>query len=103
MDLLQAAKRARDQGYPLTTTPESVVIDESASRSSQSPVSVSSRQSGNSTSSSSGLSQIPVTNESNQNNRDNHTSVGHYQKMEYEPAAIRKNLREWWDSAVHEH
>ncbi|KAF8499931.1 hypothetical protein JB92DRAFT_3124774 [Gautieria morchelliformis] len=102
MDLLQAAKRARDQGYSLTTTPESVVIDENNSGSSQSPVSVGSQQSWNSTSSSSGLSQIPVTNPGSHHNRGIYASADHYQKTEYEPAAVRENLRQWWDSAAQE-
>ena len=99
MDLLQVAKRARDLGYPLTRTPESVVIEENGSSSSQSPVSVSSQQSRSSTTSS-GLSQFPVSNEPNHHNHDNHAPTS--QSMEA-PAAIRKNLREWWDSAAHEH
>ena len=91
LDLLETAKKARDQGYPLNATPESVVIDDIASRSSQSPVSISSQQSYKSTSSSSGRSQMPIMNEDHRH--DKHVVGDHLHKVD---TVIPRDDLQWW-------
>jgi len=102
VDLLAVAKRAREQGRPQTTTPESGAFDD-ANRSSHSPISVSSHQS---------WTPAPSNGSSS---HDYRTSSLHYDgieedlpdqmqyKREYEPAEVRESIRQWWDSAAREY
>ncbi|KAF8582323.1 hypothetical protein K439DRAFT_1635430 [Ramaria rubella] len=95
MDLQQAARRARDQGYPLTTTPDAAVMDDS--QQSVSPASATSSQQSYASS-----SDGTPGHATNHRNHSDHHPPGHVRKVEYEPAAVRENLRQWWDSASRE-
>lgn len=103
VDLLAVAKRAREQGRPQTTTPDSSGAFDDANRSSHSPISVSSHQS---------WTPAPSNGSSS---HDYRTSSLHYDgieedlpdqmqyKREYEPAEVRESIRQWWDSAAREY
>ncbi|KAF8517529.1 hypothetical protein BU17DRAFT_91655 [Hysterangium stoloniferum] len=100
MNLLQIAKQARDQGLPLTTSPESVTAtdDTYTQRSSQSPVSVTSNQSWPTANGSTSNTPIATSSRVCHPPPPNY----HHPKREYEPAELRENLNQWWDASTKE-
>jgi len=102
MDLLILAKRAREEGVPQTTTPESSAFDDRIRRSSQSPISMTSPPWSMAGPSS---GQIASSSSRRLDNIEEDPPDGErqYMKREYEPAELRENLKQWWDDAAREY